>query len=317
MGPVRYLSQITTRVTASQFERAVDEFLALVLARLEGEGFGKNELAELWSEVNKERRDPKLAQWRKLEALCGCDPDEGPAPMIERLINESSSLGARAMEELAAHGRQNTALVLNQIQPLAMVKEPGRAGFRAILPNRCSTWKHLDAGERPWRRASAIAKKARKHWGLEEGPISNHKLAELVQTNVTAFTRAGEVRTHVPVAFRRGGSESQVNLFFHSLRPTGHRFAAGRLLGDHCSFASSERLIPETEAKTARQQFQRAFAQEFLCPFDALKETIATEHPDEEDIAKAADHFGVSPLLVRTTLVNKGELDRQALAWSD
>lgn len=317
MGPVRYLSQITTRVTASEFERAGDAFLSLVLARLEGEGFGKSELEELWSEVKNERRDPKLAQWRKLEALCGCDPDEAPAPMIERLINDSSSLGARAMEELAAHGRQNTAALLNQIQPLATVKEPGRAGVRAILPDRSSTWKNLDSEERPWRRASAIAKKARKHWGLEEGPISDHKLAELLQTSVTAFSRAGEVRTQVPVAFRRGGSESQVNLFFHSLRPTGRRFAAGRLLGDHCSFASTERLIPETEAKTSRQQFQRAFAQEFLCPFDALKEKIQTDHPDEEDIAKAADHFRVSPLLVRTTLVNKGELDRQALAWTD
>jgi Zn-dependent peptidase ImmA (M78 family) len=89
------------------------------------------------------------------------------------------------------------------------------------------------------------------------------------------------------------------------------------LLGDHCSFAPDERLIPETDAKTSRQQFQRAFAQEFLCPFEALKETINLDHPDEECIAKAADRFGVSPLLVRTTLVNKGELDRQSLAWVD
>lgn len=317
MGPVRYLSQITTRVTANQFERAVDDFLALVLARSEGEGFGKSELAELWSEVNKERRDPKLAQWRKLEALCGCDPGEGAAPLVERLINESSNLGTCAMEEVAAYGRNTTAEVLDVIQPLSTLKKPGSAGIKATLPDRSPTWKKLASEDRPWRRASLIAKEARKKWGFDTGPISDRQLAELLQTSVTAFTRAGEVRTQVPLAFRHGGSESQVNLFFHSLRPTGHRFAAGRLLGDHCSFASTERLIPETEAKTSRQQFQRAFAQEFLCPFDALKEKIQTDHPDEEDIAKAADHFGVSPLLVRTTLVNKGELDRQALAWND
>ena len=41
MGPVRYLSQVTTRVAASPFERSVDDFLSLVLARLEGEGYGK------------------------------------------------------------------------------------------------------------------------------------------------------------------------------------------------------------------------------------------------------------------------------------
>ena len=316
MGPVRYLTQITTRVAANQFERAIDDFLSLVLARLVGQGYGKSELSELWGEVNKERQDPDLAQWRKLEALCGYDPDEAPASMIEKLVNDTSRLGARAMEEIAAYGRHNTSTVLAQVESLDALKKPGRAGIQATLPDRSPAWKNLDSGERPWRRASAIAKKARQQWGLGTGPISDRKLAELLGTSATAFSKAGEVRTPVPVAFRRGSGRN-VHLFFHSLRATGRRFAAGRLLGDHCSFAPNERLIPETEARTSRQQFQRAFAQEFLCPFDALMETIQSAHPDEEDIARSADHFGVSPLTVKTTLVNKGELDRQALAWAD
>ena len=87
-------------------------------------------------------------------------------------------------------------------------------------------------------------------------------------------------------------------------------------MGDYLYHANGDRLIPATEARTSRQQFQRAFAQEFLCPIEALQEKIQTDQPDEEDIAEAADHFGVSPLLVRTTLVNKGELDREVLAWA-
>jgi hypothetical protein len=116
------------------------------------------------------------------------------------------------------------------------------------------------------------------------------------------------------MALRRG-SNTDIDLFFHSRRNTGRRFAIGRLLGDHCSFACCEDLIPETNVKTSRQQFQRAFAQEFLCPFDSLLEKIQTTTPDEEDIIEAAGHFEVSPLMVTTTLVNKGELDREALAW--
>jgi hypothetical protein len=316
MGPVRYLSQITTRVAASQFERAIDDDLSLVLARLEGEGYHRSELSELWGEVTKERRDPELARWRKLEALCGYDPAEAPELLIDELVKDASSLGAQALEEIAAHGRQDAGKVQEQIEALGGLKKPGRAGIQATLPDRSSAWKNLEAGERPWRRASAIAKRARQQWGLGTGPISDRKLAELLGTSPTAFSKAGEVRTPVPVGFRRSG-ERKVDLFFHSLRPTGRRFAAGRLLGDHCSFAPDERLIPETDAKTSRQQFQRAFAQEFLCPFEALKEAINLDHPDEECIAKAADRFGVSPLLVRTTLVNKGELDRQSLAWVD
>jgi Zn-dependent peptidase ImmA (M78 family) len=77
----------------------------------------------------------------------------------------------------------------------------------------------------------------------------------------------------------------------------------------------TERLIPVAEAKTAQQQFQRAFAQEFLCPYDALVNRLQTERPTPEDIEEAAEHFGVSPLLIKTTLVNHGEMDRDSLKW--
>ena len=40
----------------------------------------------------------------------------------------------------------------------------------------------------------------------------------------------------------------------------------------------------------------------------------ATE-PDEDDIAEAAAYFDVSTRVIETTLVNKGELDRESLAW--
>jgi Zn-dependent peptidase ImmA (M78 family) len=89
------------------------------------------------------------------------------------------------------------------------------------------------------------------------------------------------------------------------------------MIGDHLYFTNQERLLPATHAKTSRQKFQRAFAQEFLCPFDALMEKIQTEQPDEDAIAEAAAHFHVSPLTVRTTLVNRHKLDREALTWAD
>jgi hypothetical protein len=44
---------------------------------------------------------------------------------------------------------------------------------------------------------------------------------------------------------------------------------------------------------------------------------IQTAQPDEDDISEAADYFQVSPLMVRTTLVNHGQLEREALAWAD
>ena len=72
--------------------------------------------------------------------------------------------------------------------------------------------------------------------------------------------------------------------------------------------------MPGTNCYTNRQKFQRAFAQEFLCPFDALREYPNMNAPDSYDIQDAADYFNVPPLMVQTTLVNKGVLHRDTLA---
>jgi Zn-dependent peptidase ImmA (M78 family) len=60
--------------------------------------------------------------------------------------------------------------------------------------------------------------------------------------------------------------------------------------------------------KTYRQKYQRAFAQELLCPYSALVSWLNTVQPNEEAISQAAEYFSVSPLLVQTVLVNKGHL---------
>ena len=115
----------------------------------------------------------------------------------------------------------------------------------------------------------------------------------------------------------RTGKSGTFDIYFDRPASTTRRFAVSRLLGDHLHFLNQERLLPATHAKTSRQKFQRSFAQEFLCPIDALLEKIQTAQPDEDDISEAAKHFHVSPLMIRTTLVNHGQLEREALAWTD
>ena len=85
-----------------------------------------------------------------------------------------------------------------------------------------------------------------------------------------------------------------------------------RALGD-AIWSHSDRLGPLATSKTARQKFQRAFAQSLLCPYDDLISYIGTSQPGEADISAAAQHFHVSERVVRTVLVNQGMLDRHRL----
>jgi Zn-dependent peptidase ImmA (M78 family) len=92
------------------------------------------------------------------------------------------------------------------------------------------------------------------------------------------------------------------------------RFELCRLIADGLVASEGDLLLPATVSRTSRQKFQRAFAQEFLCPFDALRERLGPSVPADEDIEDAAAHFEVSPLVIQTTLVNKGILPRDLLS---
>ena len=180
--PIRYLNQMVARITAAEFERKVDAFLECVLSRMHSLGIEDDTLPELWSEVLKERRDPTASQWRKLEALCGYDPDDAPAEILELLIADKARLGGQALEEVAAQGRHSTAEVLQSILDLASSKTtPASGGFRGKMPKLTSLQKD-DANARPWQRAAKLAQLARKEWGLGKQPITNsHRKITLCQ----------------------------------------------------------------------------------------------------------------------------------------
>jgi hypothetical protein len=315
LGPVRYLNEVNTRITGKDFESGIDAFLTLVLSRLHAEGHGRSELANLWEEVSKERGDAKLTQWRRLEAICGFDPDEAPTSLIEMIRDDKTELGGKALEEVAAQERHSTAEALKQILDLDNSKaKPTAGGFRGRAPELNAAKRH-DAKARPWQQATKLARLARKEWNLGKQQVTNKRLADLMGAKPSVFTNQTKAAIPMPIMLRTG-TNGDFDLYLDSSWATSRRFASCRLLGDHLYHSNDGRLIPATDAKTSRQQFQRAFAQEFLCPFDALMEKIQTDQPDDEDIAEAAGHFEVSPLMVKTTLVNKGELDRETLNWA-
>lgn len=105
------------------------------------------------------------------------------------------------------------------------------------------------------------------------------------------------------------GSEA-IKVHLHRRLSTSRRFALARVVGACLDAETPERLVPASDAATQRQKFQRAFAQELLCPYADLRNFIGDRAPDDPIIEDAAEYFDVSPLLVKTTLVNKRMLDR-------
>jgi hypothetical protein len=314
--PVRYISYVQARISVVEFEQQVDIFMDTVLSRLQTLNLREQSLLKLWNEIVRERQDPRVSQQRKLEAMAGFDPDQSPAAALEELLADREHLGKNALAEVVAETRHQTGDILKIIFDLGRSRsKPKPGGYRARLPGLDMS-AFTSTGELPWQKGASLARYVRTQLGVGKKPIKNRDLADILSIESAAFMANSTAGTAMSLGIRTGRSDA-FDLYFDRPTPTSRRFAACRLLGDNLGFASHEKLLPATHAKTARQKFQRAFAQELLCPVEALLEKIQTTKPNEDDISEAAEYFHVSPLLVKTTLVNQGRLDREALNWAD
>ncbi|WP_295884477.1 hypothetical protein [uncultured Thiohalocapsa sp.] len=315
VSPIRYLDTLDAVIRATDFERGVDRFIAAVLARLANLGLRGTDLELLWAEVAEERRTPDLEQARRLEALLGIDAGEAEAGLLKQVGRFAGSLGTGAVAEIAAAARDG-------FLEAAKLAEAGRdrAKTKVELAERDvlnGVFVLLRADAPPaWQLGEALADRARALWHVGSGPLTNRQLAEIGGLPMGFLTDdqaqdLGDCMDGIGYREPRDGKGFRAQL--RSPYPTNRRFQLARLLADDILVGDDESVLPVTRAKTARQKLQRAFAAELLCPFEELREMLPAS-PDDDDLEDAARHFDVSPLLVRTTLVNKGVLPRGRLA---
>lgn len=160
-------------------------------------------------------------------------------------------------------------------------------------------------------RGATAAAELRREAGLGSGPIGNNRLAELCGVPASVWNAP---KSPVPIAFSLDSEPAHARIVLRRGRGVGRRFELARLLGDKIAGPTGNRLAPITDASTYRQQLQRSFAAEFLCPYEALKNTLNGDYSDEAVEQVSAD-FAVSPLTVRTLLANHHDIGREELAY--
>ena len=312
--PIHYSQECNEFVPTDIFEKGIEDFVNSTVERLRHAAPGYRELGDLWDEVTMEKNDPEYAEWRKLEACLGYEPDNAPDELMKDLFAECDRYGANAVQELAAASRNETPRHLRDVNEY--IQSHGTA---MQIPQHEEIGFILSIGRQnratlPWQRAALAAGIARKVWGLAKGPITNRQLSAIFGTDLpeqpgAAPGHAGLLPFHAGIR-----DEEKDNRFLISLGEghTGNRrFTLARLAADCLNTRQNEQLLPATRASTSRQKFQRVFAQEFLCPTEDLKDFLEGTPMGDEDINEAAAYFEVSPLTIKTTLVNKGYLERE------
>ena len=308
--PIRYLDSWDLSLPAVDFETALDSFVEIVLARLAGFRISATDLHQLWEELRAERLDPHLISIRRLEALLGFDAGTAPDSLIDGLLVDAQREGRTAVDEVVAGFAGIAPEVLRQVDDGLE-----RHGTRLHNEKVKALAAHLDAWKfagLPWQRAARAARVARQLWHMDGRPVPNAELVGLVGANTSLITDEKVERVPMGAARRVSDDGETWNAILRSHPETGRRFELCRLIADGLLAPDDERLMPVTKAYTSRQKFQRSFAQEFLCPFDALVEKLGAPSPEnppeDDDIDDAAQYFNVSTRVIEATLANHGIL---------
>ncbi|MGO9460670.1 MAG: ImmA/IrrE family metallo-endopeptidase [Rhodomicrobium sp.] len=309
--PLRYVATATSVIQANEFDNAVDTFVTQVLGKLSVDSVRETNLEAIWDSLLADRADSECTLFRKFEALLGSDPGEADERIVNRLIEDSKSLGKDAMAEIAAAAVDPNAVgTATELSNLA--HHAGESvSLKDVAPLDPQRRQELPVRVAAWKLGAEAARLLRAQERLNT-PIDDKQLCTMGGVSVKALT--GQ-RRNSPISFALDANDSNSRIVLRPKYHTGRRFALARLIGDRLT-QKGDKLLPATGAITYRQKFQRSFAAELLCPFDALEERLGGDFSTEA-IEDASQHFVVSPLAVRTMLVNRGLLEREALNDED
>lgn len=312
--PLRYITDLAAVVRAGEFENSIDRFLDLVIGKLRAESIVNTNLDQIWASVCAERADSAASKRRRFEAMLGCDPDEANEVTIERLVADSESLGEKAMNEIAAHKtKTGDVLSAEQLHQVAATNGYDATPGNAVKLNAKASLSPVGQVA-AWKRGAEAAQALRSQEHLGIVPISNDKLADMMGLTPDIISeRSASPELSFELDFELDDiRRSSGRIVLRSKWEDGRRFGLSRLLGDRLAGDGDSLLFPATRAHTYRQKMQRAFAAEFLCPFDAVEDMLHGDY-SSESIEDVAQHFAVSELTVRTLLVNHGCIDREDL----
>ncbi|PPQ34928.1 ImmA/IrrE family metallo-endopeptidase [Rhodopila globiformis] len=307
--PFRFISSNIWFGSTEQMKEAIRTYFIHIVDRLVEYGIEGSNLQRIVADIVHERLDPELAERRRLEALLGRDPDEANDDAIASLVADARELGVAGVDELAADaagGIPVRASTLRTIAEAEGIKGRRSDAARLSAADLTAARQH----EVAWRQGRHLAQSLRRKEGLGAAPIGTVRLAAMLGTSTPDRDKSCGT---APLSFVMNEQEGTTQLVLRSKWDTGRRFELARLLADQLLFGADAPILPATRAYTFRQKVQRAFAAEFLSPFEAVEGMLDGDFSSEA-IEEVADHFSVSPVAVETLLRNHGLIERDPLA---
>ena len=302
---VRYINSLDRpfAVNLLEFEQIAKAFIESVICRLEATGITNTALSNLWQEVQEELDDVYSRQYRRYEAVLGFDPDECPENVIHDAINLSEQIGDTTFLELAPALSKATSEGKSLKSTLDdLLHDTGIDGQVEVSIDGSDSQRLLRA---PWQRAVKVASLLRSEIDIGEKPITDQKLYDLIGLNSSNHESSfPKTRRNFSIAIPL--EEGRLKFHPRKRHQLSRRFEMARFLGDYLLYGKcGSSWLTNTDLRTSRQKYQRAFAAEFLCPVNSLKAYLENDY-SESAIDDAAEYFQVSSQTVESILANNG-----------
>lgn len=294
---IYFLQDEKRYLSITDFESGLEKFINKTTAALGN----VDPVSQLWQAVQEERKNLEASVWRKLEAKAGFDPDEAPEDLIETFIMFGKKYGEASIAELVDEKLAQPQATINNL-----IEELKKSAF-VINPDKNYSINNLVNTNvlevQPWNTAYHFARQLRKKLNWKQEPVNNKEFCDYLSVSTDLIVN-NVSNSNLPSAGLKFNDKTYLSLKGSNL--ANKRFNLARLLADDFYIKNQldERLLVATNTRTVRQKFQRAFAQELLCPADALFAWMETSSPSDELCEQAAEFFVVSPMLVKHTVEN-------------
>ncbi|GAA4571830.1 ImmA/IrrE family metallo-endopeptidase [Planotetraspora kaengkrachanensis] len=268
-----------------------------MLTRLAERGITDTPLHKEWAEIR--QADPDEVEFCLAAARLGLDPYAEAEPYEQLIVRAANELQGNLFGDfLDAVEPATMGDALEWIRAARSTIVQATGATAAIELRQKIRAPQVSPGDRSWEKGWSQARAVRQALGL-----SGEEVFSLTPYISTIDGTPADRGLQAVAGTAEGAGPLAV---IEPDRPiSSRRFTLSRALWHY--LWESEALFLVTSAYTDRQKVERAFAAELLAPADGIRELLgdAPESAVQDDLEGIADHFQVSPMVIKHQLENQ------------
>jgi hypothetical protein len=294
----KFLSEGYAVIDQKAFSAEITRFIEVVIARLREMKIEHCPLIEEWEAIRSV--DPDEEDFCRAAGGLGLDPFAADDEIRESICAVGENLPGSTIDEFfQAADARNLTRQMNWL--LQLIEKLHSSKRNPSFPRL--QFGHLLEGE-PWRQGYQLALQTRQAMGLTawNNPLEWGLLEPSQVETLWVVEADPDLRADAVSIFEPDGS-ARIVVMGSSI--CARRFIIARSICDYVLDGSGVPLL-QTRAGSQKQRRNRAFAAEFLAPWDGIRSLFNRPEADYRDIEMLAEHFIVSYKVIDHQLRNHG-----------